>query len=37
MNQSLYKLYEDGRITEETAVENSPKPNEIAQMLRGRM
>jgi twitching motility protein PilT len=37
MNQSLYKLYEDGRITEETAVENSPKPNEMAQMLRGRM
>ncbi len=37
MNQSLYKLYEDGRITEETAVENSPKPNEIAQMLRGRL
>ncbi len=36
MNQSLYKLYEDGRITEETAVENSPKPNEMAQMLRGR-
>jgi twitching motility protein PilT len=37
MNLSLYKLYEDGRITEETAVENSPKPNEMAQMLRGRM
>jgi twitching motility protein PilT len=37
MNQSLYKLYEDGRITEETAVENSPKPNEMAQMLRGRV
>jgi len=37
MNQSLYKLYEDGRITEETAVENSPKPNEMAMMLRGRI
>jgi len=37
MNQSLYKLYEDGRITEETAIENSPKPNEMAQMLRGRV
>jgi twitching motility protein PilT len=37
MNQSLYKLYEDGRITEETAVENSPRPNEMAQMLRGRV
>jgi len=37
MNQSLYKLYEDGRITEETAVESSPKPNEMAQMLRGRV
>jgi twitching motility protein PilT len=29
MNQSLYKLYEAGRITEETALEHSPKPNEI--------
>ncbi len=37
MNQSLYKLYEDGRITEETAIENSPKPNEMAMMLRGRI
>jgi twitching motility protein PilT len=37
MNQSIYKLYEDGRITEETAIENSPKPNEMAQMLRGRI
>jgi twitching motility protein PilT len=36
MNQSLYKLYEEGRITEETALELSPKPNEMAQMLRGR-
>jgi twitching motility protein PilT len=37
MNQSIYKLYEDGRITEETAIENSPKPNEMAQMMRGRI
>jgi twitching motility protein PilT len=37
MNQSLYKLYEAGRITEETALEMSPKPNEMAQALRGRM
>jgi twitching motility protein PilT len=37
MNQSLYKLYEAGRITEETALENSPKPNEMAQILRGRV
>jgi twitching motility protein PilT len=37
MNQSLYKLYEEGRITEETALEASPKPNEMAQMLRGRV
>lgn len=36
MNQSLYKLYEAGRITEETALEMSPKPNEMAQALRGR-
>lgn len=37
MNQSLYKLYEVGRITEETALEMSPKPNEMAQILRGRV
>ena len=37
MNQSLYKLYEEGRITEETALEASPKPNEMAQTLRGKM
>ncbi|MEB3357697.1 MAG: type IV pilus twitching motility protein PilT [Synechococcales bacterium] len=37
MNQSLYKLYESGRITEETALEMSPKPNEMAQILRGRV
>jgi twitching motility protein PilT len=37
MNQSLYKLYETGRITEETALELSPKQNEMAQALRGRV
>jgi twitching motility protein PilT len=37
MNQSLYKLYEEGRITEEVALEMSPKQNEMAQMLRGRV
>ncbi|MEB3295298.1 MAG: type IV pilus twitching motility protein PilT [Synechococcales bacterium] len=36
MNQALYKLYEEGRITEEVALEMSPKNNEMAQMLRGR-
>jgi twitching motility protein PilT len=35
-NQSLFMLYEDGRITEETALECSPTPNEMAMMLRGR-
>lgn len=37
MNQSLYKLYENGQITEEVALEMSPKQNEMAQMLRGRV
>ena len=37
MNQSLYALYESGRITEETALEYSPRQNEMAQMLRGRI
>lgn len=36
-NQSLFMLYEDGRITEETALECSPTPNEMAMMLRGRL
>lgn len=35
MNQSIYNLFEIGRITEETAVEASPKPNELAIMLKG--
>ena len=37
MNQTLYALYESGRITEEIALEMSPKQNEMAQMLRGRI
>lgn len=35
-NQALFELYEDGKITEETAMERSPSPNEMAMMLRGR-
>ena len=37
MNQCLYRLYEEGRIDEETALEASPKTNEMAQILRGRI
>jgi len=37
MNKSLYELYQEGRISEETALEWSPSPNEMAQMLRGRV
>lgn len=37
MNQSLFHLYQEGRITEETALEMSPTPNEMAQFLRGRV
>ena len=36
-NQSLFNLYEDGKITEEVAMEMSPTPNEMAMMLRGRV
>ncbi|ACK73382.1 twitching motility protein [Gloeothece citriformis PCC 7424] len=36
-NQSLFNLYQEGRITEETALEMSPVPNELAMMLRGRV
>ncbi len=36
-NKSLFALYEEGRITEETALEKSPTPNEMAMMLRGRI
>lgn len=37
MNKSLYGLYQEGRITEEICLEVSPFPNEMAQMLRGRV
>jgi twitching motility protein PilT len=37
MNQSLLNLYQEGRITEETALEMSATPNEMAQFLRGRV
>jgi twitching motility protein PilT len=37
MNKSLFNLYQDGRITEETALERSPVRNEMAMMLRGRV
>ncbi|MBW4495890.1 MAG: type IV pilus twitching motility protein PilT [Oscillatoria princeps RMCB-10] len=36
MNKALLKLYKEGRITEEIALEMSPTPNEMAQFLRGR-
>jgi twitching motility protein PilT len=36
-NQSLFNLYQEGRITEEVALEMSPVPNEMAMMLRGRI
>ncbi len=37
LNQCLQRLYEEGRVDEETALEMSPKPNEMAQILRGRV
>ncbi|HBR76954.1 MAG TPA: type IV pili twitching motility protein PilT [Cyanobacteria bacterium UBA11159] len=37
MNKSLFNLYQEGRITEETALEMSPTQNEMAMMLRGRV
>jgi twitching motility protein PilT len=37
MNQCLQELYEAGRIDAETALEMSPRPNEMAQILRGRI
>jgi twitching motility protein PilT len=37
MNKSLFNLYQEGRITEEIALERSPTPNEMAMMLRGRV
>jgi twitching motility protein PilT len=37
MNKSLFFLYQEGRITEETALELSPTQNEMAMMLRGKI
>jgi twitching motility protein PilT len=37
MNRSLFNLYQEGRITEEIALEMSPTQNEMAMMLRGRI
>jgi twitching motility protein PilT len=37
MNKSLFNLYQEGRITEEVALELSPTANEMAMMLRGRI
>ncbi|TRU82572.1 MAG: type IV pilus twitching motility protein PilT [Microcystis novacekii Mn_MB_F_20050700_S1] len=36
-NQSLFNLYQEGRITDEVALAMSPVPNELAMMLRGRI
>ncbi|AZB72182.2 type IV pilus twitching motility protein PilT [Synechococcus elongatus PCC 11801] len=36
-NQSLFRLFNEGRISEETALSQSSKPNEMSQMLRGRV
>jgi twitching motility protein PilT len=36
-NQSLFDLYQEGRITEETAMAMSPTPNEMSMLLRGRV
>jgi len=37
MNKALYNLYKESRSTEETALDKSPTPNEMAQFLRGRI
>lgn len=37
MNQSLFKLYQEGRITEEVCLGAAPRRNEMAQWLRGRI
>ncbi|GCL54298.1 twitching mobility protein [Microcystis aeruginosa NIES-3806] len=36
-NQSLFNLYQKGRISEGVALAMSPVPNEMAMMLRGRI
>lgn len=37
MNQSLFNLYEAGRIDADVAMSASPRPNEMSMMLRGRV
>ncbi len=37
MNQALYDLVQMGRISPEIAIEASPRSNELAQMLRGKV
>lgn len=37
MNQALYDLVQGGRIAPEVAIEASPRANELAQMLRGKV
>lgn len=37
MNQSIYQLYASGRISEETAFEASPRPNELRIMIASGM
>ncbi len=36
-NQSLFNLYQEGRISDEVALEMSPVPNEMEMMLRGKI
>lgn len=36
-NQSLFNLCQEGRISEEVALEMSPAANELAMMLRGKI
>jgi twitching motility protein PilT len=37
MNQALFSLYQEGRITEEVCLDAAPRQNEMAQWLRGRI
>ena len=35
MNMSLFKLYQEGKISKETALEYSDNKSEMEQMMRG--
>ena len=35
MNMSLYKLYQEGKVTQEMAVTYSDNKSELEQMMRG--